>query len=55
MKCFREELFNEKAEFVDVHFQSEITENLEATDESEEYEISIETIQETSEFLSKRK
>ena len=42
----REELFSENTEFLNVYFQRETFENLEATDESEEYDISVNTIQE---------
>ena len=42
----REELFNENVELLNPHFQSHVKENLEVTDESEEFDSSMDIIQE---------
>ena len=50
----REELFNEIVELLSPHFQSNVILNLEATEESEEFDISMDTIQEGIQNFNQR-
>ena len=53
-EMIREELSNQIVENLEVYFQRETFENLEATNESREYEISMNTIQERLQNFNRR-
>ena len=50
----KEELFNEYVKLLNPHFQSNAIVNLEATDESEEFDTSMDTIQEIIQNFNQR-